>query len=126
MEEDCLCDGTIASLASALGVTDRHLRRVFAAEFGVSPVRYLQIRRLLLAKSLLTDTALSVADAALSAGFGSIRRFNELFGKRYRMTPGAFRKLKDDGKGERGNDCVALRLGYRRRTAEVLRLPSKM
>jgi len=113
MEEDCLCDGSIASLANALGVTDRHLRRVFSAEFGVSPLRYLQTRRLLLAKSLLTDTSLSVAAVALSAGFGSIRRFNELFGKRYRMTPGAFRKLKGDGKGERGDDCVALRLGYR-------------
>ncbi|HWI12143.1 MAG TPA: Ada metal-binding domain-containing protein, partial [Burkholderiaceae bacterium] len=43
--------GDAASLvlvAGRLGVSDRHLRRIFQAEHGVTPLQYLQTRRLLL------------------------------------------------------------------------------
>jgi AraC family transcriptional regulator of adaptative response / DNA-3-methyladenine glycosylase II len=53
------CDDAEASLedlARHLGITSRHLRRIFQAEHGVSPLQYLQTRRLLLAKALLTDS----------------------------------------------------------------------
>ena len=56
---------SLAALAAKLGVSDRHLRRIFAAEQGVTPMQYLQTRRLLLAKQLLTDSALPVAQVAL-------------------------------------------------------------
>ncbi|MBL8489312.1 MAG: methylphosphotriester-DNA--protein-cysteine methyltransferase family protein, partial [Rhodocyclaceae bacterium] len=46
----------VAGLALRLGVTDRHLRRLFAENFGVTPVEYAQTRRLLHAKRLLADT----------------------------------------------------------------------
>jgi AraC family transcriptional regulator of adaptative response / DNA-3-methyladenine glycosylase II len=111
MEEDCLPEGSIEGLARTLGVTGRHLRRVFEREFGVSPVEYLQTRRLLLAKGLLTDTALPITQIALAAGFKSIRRFNDLFRERYRMTPGSFRKGNQDAQG--GLDSIRLHLGYR-------------
>ena len=42
-------------------------------------MEYLQTCRLLLAKSLLTDTGLPVLEVAMAAGFGSLRRFNDLF-----------------------------------------------
>jgi AraC family transcriptional regulator of adaptative response / DNA-3-methyladenine glycosylase II len=111
MEEDAFSEGGIESLARSLGVTARHLRRVFEREFGVSPVQYLQTRRLLLAKSLLTDTALPITQVALTAGFGSIRRFNDLFKKRYRMTPASFRKAS--GGARTDVDGIRLLLGYR-------------
>ncbi len=93
-------DGAFAStrfgdLADRLGVSMRHLRRVFTAEFGVSPVVYAQTQRLLLAKRLLTDTALPVTEVALAAGFGSVRRFNALFRERYRMQPREVRKIPE-------------------------------
>jgi AraC family transcriptional regulator of adaptative response / DNA-3-methyladenine glycosylase II len=47
-------------LAQRLGVSDRHLRRILEAQLGVSPLQYLQTRRLLCAKQLLTDTTLPV------------------------------------------------------------------
>ena len=110
MEDDDLDDRGLAGLAEALGITDRHLRRVFAAEYGVAPVQYLQTRRLLLAKSLLTDTALPVTQVAFAAGFGSLRRFNDIFKKRYRLSPLALRRLnpKNDPAGG-----LTLKLGYR-------------
>src|SRR5215831_14581050 len=81
----------LATVAARLGVTDRHLRRAFGAEFGVSPVEFAQTQRLLLAKRLLTDTALPVTEVAFASGFGSVRRFNALFRQRYRLKPGQLR-----------------------------------
>ena len=111
MEEDCPTSRKISELAAMLGITDRHLRRVFFAEYGVSPVQYLQTQRLLLAKSLLSDTQLTVTDVAMAAGFGSIRRFNDLFKKHYRLTPN---KLRKKGRSmEESNQGITLSLGYR-------------
>ncbi len=112
IEEDNLADSGISELAEGLGVTDRHLRRVFAIEYGVSPVQYLQTCKLLLAKNLLTDTKLPITEVALSAGFGSIRRFNDLFKKHYRFTPSDLRK-SDKISHEKSHDEITLLLGYR-------------
>jgi AraC family transcriptional regulator of adaptative response / DNA-3-methyladenine glycosylase II len=92
IEDGELADASLAELSARLGVTDRHLRRVFQEEFGVSPVEYAQTQRLLLAKRLLTDTALPVIEVAMASGFASLRRFNDLFSTRYRMTPGELRR----------------------------------
>ncbi len=82
----------IAAIAARLGVSDRHLRRIFFTEHGVTPLQYLQTRRLLLAKQLLTDTQMAVADVALSSGFRSLRRFNAAFADGYRMAPSRLRR----------------------------------
>jgi AraC family transcriptional regulator of adaptative response / DNA-3-methyladenine glycosylase II len=92
IEDGRLEDASLADLADSLGVTDRHLRRVFQEQFGVSPVEYAQTQRLLLAKRLLTDTAMPVLEVAMASGFASLRRFNDLFRTRYRMSPGQLRK----------------------------------
>lgn len=95
IDDGGLTDSSLPALAGRLGVTDRHLRRVFEAEFGVSPVDYAQTQRLLLAKRLLTDTAFPVTDVAMAAGFGSLRRFNTLFRERYRLAPGDVRRTPE-------------------------------
>jgi len=87
----------LAALAARLGVSDRHLRRIFAAEHGVTPLQYLQTRRLLLAKQLLTDSTLPVAQVALASGFRSLRRFNDAFARDYRMSPSRLRARAADG-----------------------------
>src|SRR6476659_1891481 len=92
IEDGRLQDSSLEDLAAELAVTDRHLRRVFQQEFGVSPVEYAQTQRLLLAKRLLTDSTLSILDIAMASGFASLRRFNDLFRTRYRMTPGELRR----------------------------------
>ncbi|OQW89043.1 MAG: adenosine deaminase [Rhodoferax ferrireducens] len=82
----------VAALAQRLGISDRHLRRIFEAHFGVSPLRYLQTRRLLCAKQLLTDTPLPVAQVANVSGFASVRRFNTVFVGHYGLQPTQFRR----------------------------------
>ena len=114
IEDGYLEEADLAGLAARLGVTDRHLRRVFQAEFGVAPVGYAQTQRLLLAKRLLTDTAIPVTDIAMASGFGSIRRFNTLFQERYRMQPS---RLRRDGAaaepGGTANPPMRFELAYR-------------
>lgn len=92
LEEICGSDSNLAEIAAELGCTGRHLRRVFAEAFHVTPIRYLQTCRLLLAKNLLTDTKLPVLEVAMASGFGSLRRLNDLFRERYHLSPTALRK----------------------------------
>ncbi len=80
------------ALARRMGVSERHLRRIFEAHWGVSPLQYLQTRRLLAAKQLLTDTDLGVAQVAHLSGFTSLRRFNAAFVTHYHLQPTALRK----------------------------------
>ena len=82
----------LTTLAARLGVTDRHLRRIFQAAHRVSPRDYLATQRLLLAKQLLTDTALPVTQVALASGFDSLRRFHAAFAQRYRLKPTQLRR----------------------------------
>jgi AraC family transcriptional regulator of adaptative response / DNA-3-methyladenine glycosylase II len=104
-------DVALPAIAGRLGVTDRHLRRIFAAEHGVSPVDYLTTQRLLHAKQLLTDTTLPVTQVALASGFASLRRFNAAFAERYRMSPTALRRARvggdshDDAHGDAHGDA---------------------
>ena len=82
----------VGDLAHELGVGERHLRRALERELGVSPVELAQTHRLLLAKCLLTDTALPVTRVAFASGFQSLRRFNTVFQERYRMSPSSLRR----------------------------------
>ncbi|MFM2121364.1 MAG: DNA-O6-methylguanine-protein-cysteine S-methyltransferase/DNA-3-methyladenine glycosylase Ada/AlkA [Pseudomonadota bacterium] len=81
----------LAALAGRLGVTDRHLRRIFRERHGVAPRDYLATQRLLLAKQLLTDTDQPIAQVALASGYDSLRRFNAAFAEHYRLTPSQVR-----------------------------------
>ncbi|WP_409200439.1 DNA-3-methyladenine glycosylase 2 family protein [Methanobrevibacter sp. DSM 116169] len=83
---------TIKAIAEELGCSDRHLRRAFANEYNISPIQYLQTCRLLLAKKLLVSTDLPVFEIAKSSGFGSLRRFNDVFKKQYNLSPSNLRK----------------------------------
>jgi AraC family transcriptional regulator, regulatory protein of adaptative response / DNA-3-methyladenine glycosylase II len=102
----------LQDLALKLGVSDRHLRRIFQAEHGVTPVQYLQTRRLLLAKQLLTDTRLPITQVASASGFQSLRRFNAAFAENYRMSPS---RLRGDAPGEINAtpDVLQITLSYR-------------
>lgn len=103
------------ALAARLGVTDRHLRRIFRSEHGVTPIAYLATQRLLLAKQLLTDTAMPVTQVALASGHGSVRRFNAAFAAQYRMTPSQLRtRASVAGSATRAAaEPPLLRLAYR-------------
>ncbi len=87
IEESSLEELDVQILAEKVGMTDRHLRRLFEEHLGASPVEILVTKRLHLAKQLLLETPTSVTEIALASGFKSVRRFNEAFKNLYRTTP---------------------------------------
>jgi AraC family transcriptional regulator, regulatory protein of adaptative response / DNA-3-methyladenine glycosylase II len=116
-----LADGTIDGEAGIEAVADqfelssRQMRRIIQKELGVPPIQLLLTRRLLLAKQLLTETALPITDIAFASGFSSLRRFNDAFVTRYGMAPTRLRRKAGDGTANptgRGETSV-LQLSYR-------------
>lgn len=102
---------SVAAIAAELGISERQLRRLFEGVYGITPAEYRGTCRLLLAKSLLTDTAMPIARVAHSSGFSSLRRFNDAFQSRYRLSPGSFRR--HSVRSTCGDDAIVIHLGYR-------------
>jgi AraC family transcriptional regulator of adaptative response / DNA-3-methyladenine glycosylase II len=92
IELGALDEADVDALAGRLGVGERQLRRLFRQHLGASPVAVAQTRRVLLAKQLIHETQLSMAEIAFAAGFGSIRRFNETFRTLFGRAPGELRR----------------------------------
>jgi AraC family transcriptional regulator of adaptative response / DNA-3-methyladenine glycosylase II len=80
-------------IAERLGVSSRHLRRLFIQHLGASPSAVAKTRRLHFAKRLLDETQLSMTDVAFASGFGCVRRFNAVVRKTYKRTPTQIRRL---------------------------------
>jgi AraC family transcriptional regulator of adaptative response / DNA-3-methyladenine glycosylase II len=109
-------DGDAASvdaLAERLGVGGRQLRRLFEKHLGASPIAVAQTRRVLFAKQLIHETALPMAEIALAAGFGSVRRFNETFQALYARPPSSLRRRATSTEGRAAESGVTVRLRYR-------------
>lgn len=85
---------SVDSLARALDLSTRHLRRLFDKYLGASPIEIMQTRKLHLAKQLTLETERPISEIAFATGFNSIRRFNEAFKASYQMPPSTFRRKK--------------------------------
>jgi transcriptional regulator GlxA family with amidase domain len=83
-------DHSSTSLASAVGVSPRHLTRLFSAELGVTPAQFVQSVRLDHARSLL-DRGYDVARAARESGFGSTESMRRVFVSHLGVSPSAYR-----------------------------------
>jgi AraC family transcriptional regulator, regulatory protein of adaptative response / DNA-3-methyladenine glycosylase II len=110
IQEGALDQGSVEELAGRLGVGARHLCRLFTRHVGVAPAAVAQTRRLHFAKQLLDETSLPITEVALASGFGSVRRFNDVFKRIYQRSPREMRKAGV----RRGADAqIRLRLTYR-------------
>ena len=105
-----LDDGSIEDLAERLGVTSRHLRRLFTQHLGASPLAVAHTQRLHFAKRLIDQTTLPMAHVATAAGYGSIRRFNDTFTKTYGRSPRELRRHNDESVD--GDAPLTVRLSY--------------
>jgi AraC family transcriptional regulator of adaptative response / DNA-3-methyladenine glycosylase II len=95
---------SMTALAARLGVSDRHLRRMFLRHWQVTPLQYLQTQRLLHAKQWLHDSPVTVAQVARASGFGSARRMYAAFAQHYQLSPGQLRPARDPHHNNRGHD----------------------
>jgi AraC family transcriptional regulator, regulatory protein of adaptative response / DNA-3-methyladenine glycosylase II len=87
--------------AALFGVSARHLRRVFVETTRKTPKQFSLERRLFLARRMTLDTRRPVTEIAFEAGFGSIRRFNDVFKRHFKKSPTRLRREKPDGKGKK-------------------------
>jgi AraC family transcriptional regulator of adaptative response / DNA-3-methyladenine glycosylase II len=108
-------DASVDTIAERLGVGGRQLRRLFQQHLGASPIAVAQTRRVLVAKQLIVDTRLPMSEIALAAGFGSVRRYNEIFQGLFRRPPSALRpkSAATVAEGTVAGSGVAVRLRYR-------------
>jgi AraC family transcriptional regulator of adaptative response / DNA-3-methyladenine glycosylase II len=111
INEGALDTGSAAELAERLGLTDRHLRRLFLEHVGVPPIVVAETRRILFAKKLITETSLPFADIAFASGFQSLRRFNEAMRATYERNPKELRRFEPAEAA--AQSAIELKLHYR-------------
>jgi AraC family transcriptional regulator of adaptative response / DNA-3-methyladenine glycosylase II len=102
--------GTEAALAERIGISPRHLRRLFLRHLGVSPDQLARSRRAHFARRLLDDTDLSFADIAFASGFGSLRQFNRVMREVFRASPTDLRARRRRADRLTADGGLALRL----------------
>jgi AraC family transcriptional regulator of adaptative response / DNA-3-methyladenine glycosylase II len=113
IEQGALDAGSVEELAARLGLGDRHLRRLFLAHLGATPVAVAQTRRVHFAKTLLDDTDLPMIRVAAAAGFGSVRRFNDVMRCAFGRAPSELRALRGRRIAACAEGSVGLELAYR-------------
>jgi AraC family transcriptional regulator of adaptative response / DNA-3-methyladenine glycosylase II len=94
-DEQRYTPGSVGRCADALGISSRHLHRVFKDNTGLSPNAYIMTKRLLNAKTLLTDTTIPLDAVSELSGFGSTSRFFSAFKKQYHLSPNTLRSSAD-------------------------------
>ena len=114
IRQGALNGGSVHDLAERLGVGARHLRRLFQQHIGANPKALADNQRLLFAKRLVVETDMPITQAALAAGYGSLRRLNAAFRKHLGRTPSQLRRSRPETRtrSDSGFRCT-LTLPYR-------------
>lgn len=109
IEQGALETGSVLDLAARLGMGDRHLRRLFRQQTGVTIRQHARARRLLRARQLIAESSLPMTGIADAAGFASLRRFNDAMKQAYGHAPTVFRRgmLPIDKTGRNNMPCAA-------------------
>jgi transcriptional regulator GlxA family with amidase domain len=82
----------IPEMAARCAMSVRTFHRAFTEAYGVSPGKYLQLRRVEKAKELLADARLTVEDVSSRCGFAQPSFFRTIFARETGLTPAQFRK----------------------------------
>jgi AraC family transcriptional regulator of adaptative response / DNA-3-methyladenine glycosylase II len=112
ISEGALDADGVERLADRLGVTARHLRRLFLQHLGATPLEVALTRRAHFAKKLLDETTLAIHHVAIASGFGSVRRFNSHVRRTYGRTPTELRRIRRQ-RVAADPECYRFRLAYR-------------
>ena len=110
--DGALDGGTEDQLGVRLGISARHLRRLFDEEMGVTPDQLARSRRAHFARRLLDDTDLTITDIAFAAGFGSLRQLNRASREVFRATPSELRARRRVTDRLVADGGLTLRLGF--------------
>lgn len=86
----------VLSITQHVGLSERHLNRLFKGINGVSLSGYVQQKRLDKARVLLQHSRLPIRQVANYCGFGSVSHFTTWFGRQMHQSPRQFRRLKNE------------------------------
>jgi len=103
----------VPALAGRLGYSQRQLQRILTEEVGAGPLALARAQRAQAARVLIESTGISFAEAALAAGFGSVRQFNETIRAVYARTPTELRHRARRRSGGPSAGTIELRLACR-------------
>lgn len=107
-----LDQGNEVDLATRLGLSSRHLRRIFIAQLGATPDSVARSCRVHFARRLLDDTDISITEIAYMAGFGSVRQYNRECRSIFGATPSQLRAKAPALEPVAADGGLALRLWF--------------
>jgi AraC family transcriptional regulator, regulatory protein of adaptative response / DNA-3-methyladenine glycosylase II len=111
--DGALDEATEDDLAAKLGLSGRHIRRLFVEHLGLTPDQLARSTRVHFARRLLDDSDLSVAEITYAAGFGSVRQFNRSCRETFRATPSELRARRRNSDRLIADAGIALRIPFR-------------
>lgn len=97
VERGVVDDDGVAGLAARLAVSPRHLHRVLVDRLGTGPAELARTRRAQVARQLVEETDLPLAQVAFAAGFRSVRQFNDVMRAHVGAPPSALRRARGAG-----------------------------
>ncbi len=103
----------VGGLAKRLAVSERHLHRQLVEEVGAGPLMLARTRRAQTARLLIESTTLPLTDIAFTAGYSSVRQFNDSMREAFGCTPSALRAGRPSRSGPPGTGAIVLRLALR-------------
>ncbi|WP_168123127.1 helix-turn-helix domain-containing protein [Paenibacillus sp. HB172176] len=92
IDRDAASSYPAEEIASAMGISARHLQRLVKAAAGMTLTEYIQSSRIKQSRRLLGETNLKISSIAASVGYQDMKFFNRLFKQKCGMTPSQFRK----------------------------------
>lgn len=110
--DGALDTATEPQLAARLGVSTRHLRRLFDVHLGVTPDRLARSHRAHFARRLLDDTDLTVTEVAFAAGFGSVRQLHRACREVFHAPPRELRARRRRADRLAADGGLSLRLSF--------------
>jgi AraC family transcriptional regulator of adaptative response / DNA-3-methyladenine glycosylase II len=111
--DGALDNATEEQLGRRLGVSTRHLRRLFSSHLGVTPDGLARSARAHFARRLLDDTDLTMLEISLATGFGSVRQFNRACQELFHASPRLLRARRRKADRLVADGGLPLRLTFR-------------
>ncbi|QUH31210.1 helix-turn-helix transcriptional regulator [Vallitalea guaymasensis] len=84
---------SVKELADLAGFSTNYFIEIFKNYFNMTPLQYIINKKIVLAKSLLTCTNMSIKEISIHLGFSSQNYFSEIFKAQTNFSPSIYRKL---------------------------------
>lgn len=84
---------TIPYLAKLCGVSESYYRRIFSKCMGISPLKYINRRRVAYAKPLILSGRYSMSEVSAMCGFSEQKYMYDVFKRETGLSPSEYRKM---------------------------------